>query len=144
MPRLKIRSCVFIFLLCVTQLSLYAATQGKPDRTSSRGTISITLDIPESTRLIANPSSEGVCLHVLDSAIRENSHFYNVVGLSRMLTVENENNQRIFDDAVKTLHLKNFYGMDPTKENNCIIPTKIQPELVNQKSQSILLMLIVE
>ena len=143
-PRLLVQWSVIILLWCFIQTSVYAATQGKPDRSYSRGTVSITLEIPESTRLVASQFNEGVCLHVLDSAIRESSHFYNIAGLNGMHDVEFENDQQTLDASVKTLQLKNFYGLDSQQINECVLPTKIQPELVDQDSQSILLMLIVE
>ena len=143
LPRQLLLWCVIILIGCFLQTPLNAATQGKSDRTSSRGTISITLEIPESTRLIADTQNQDVCLHVLDSAINQDTHFYKVVGLNSKLSAEENDNQQAFDKENALLKLNNFYGRSSSVQSRCITPTKISPELVNN-NQSILLMLVVE
>lgn len=79
--------CLIVFALLLVQSNLYAATQGSVGSSSSRGNISITLEIPQVTRISAEldqlPSTEQaqLCLHVSDVNNRTAVNFFTVAGL---------------------------------------------------------------
>lgn len=121
--------------------TLHAATQGNIGRNSS-GSISISLHIPEYTRLVAEETTTldhdeaQFCLHVIDSTTQAEVDFYRVS--QQINKSAGANNQTVL------LPLNNLYRSQRLNAAHCVDQAIISNKFSQTNNQAILFMLIAE
>ena len=141
--------CLFT-LLCVAQTTLYAASQGRVGESSSRGTISISLVIPEFTRLVAEVESTTtlkkpkLCMHVVNPNDRTIANYYRVAGLTSTLNTNYESELVDLDKSVQLVTLNNNYKSRNPTNSLCDYQNELANKLKNKKNQTILFVLVAE
>ncbi len=141
------RYLLMLALMLMISTSLNAATQGNVGRGSSQGSISITLDIPESTRLLVKKNkslhtgNSDICLDVLDTVMRSSINFYNIAGLDGSIAASYDVGSTNYENLAQFIELENQY-QNSTSEPGCTHRTRL--ERVNDDQSAVLLILIVE
>ncbi|MFK7793767.1 MAG: hypothetical protein AB8B89_00320 [Gammaproteobacteria bacterium] len=136
--------CLIIFVLLLVQSNLYAATQGSVGNSSSRGNISITLEIPQLTRISAEldqlPLSEyaQLCLHVSDINNPKDVNFITIAGLKGDIPADyniGKSDYQLSSQMIKS------NGLSSTR---CNFQTSINNTKNTNGGKALLLMMIAE
>jgi hypothetical protein len=141
--------CILLILWfsCAT---LQAATQGDIGQTSSSGSISIRLHIPESTRLIAQKSASEnqydahICLHVVDSVARSKLNYYRIARVNNNSALQDEEALAASIKKSQLMQLRNFYGENAGEQGTCRQQQISLTQLHQDGAETVLLMLIAE
>lgn len=141
--------CLLISL-CVVQSTLYAASQGKLGNVSSRGTIGITLVIPDFTRLVADVETTSsiedprVCMHVVNSTEQSRENYYRVAGLTGNYPSNYEARLVELDEITQLVKLDNHYQDKNSLKSLCDYQDEFVGKLQDKNNQTLLLVLITE
>jgi len=146
-------SCMkFLLIFSLVLNPLYAATQGKVGRTGSQGSISISLVIPDNTRLIAEDSkyddaiegTQSVCLKVFDTITHSTTGFYNIAGLDGQLQADYDVGKTDYSHSTQSIKLSNTYLALDNADQVCSFEANIATANSQNKNSAVLLMLIAE
>lgn len=143
---------ILLLIFSLVLNPLYAATQGKAGRTGSQGSISISLIIPDNTRLIAETSvhdsniegTQSVCLKVFDSITRSATGFYNIAGLNGQLQANYGIGETDYSHSTELIKLNNTYFAVNNTSQLCSFETDIATVNTQNENSAVLLMLIAE
>ena len=132
--------------------ALYAATQGNIGSTTSRGSISISLVIPNNTQLVVERSDqqlEGieqqhVCLKVFDSIKLTSTGFYTIAGLNGELHADYGIGETNYAEFSQQISLENVHHKLSDRNQSCGFETSIPTATLNHNQSALLLMLIAE
>jgi hypothetical protein len=139
-----------LILLFVVQSTLHAASQGKLGNVSSRGTVGITLVIPEFTRLVADletrssPEDSRVCMHVINSTEQSRENYYRVAGLAGSDPSNDETGLIELDKITQLVKLDNYYQAKSSIKSLCDYQDTYVKQLQDKDNQTLLFVLITE
>ena len=146
------RGLTVLLIIALGCNALYAATQGNIGSTSSRGSISISLVIPDNTQLIVESSEQQlagiaqqqVCLKVFDSITLTNTGFYTIAGLNGELSAHYGIGETNYVAASQQIKLDNVYNKINTRDQSCGFEMNLPSSTQNYDKSTLLLMLIAE
>lgn len=109
-------ACRYLLILGCLLNPLYAATQGSVGQSSSHGSVSISLTIPESAQLIVQSPKQAnhnnqICLQVIDSFSSSNG-FYNIAGLDGALSAIYDAATGNYEKSISQIHLNHNNSND--------------------------------
>lgn len=142
------------FKLCLIAVLLmntaHSASQGDIGRNNSKGSISISLNIPENTQLIVERSQNHdvigenkYCLKVMPTNSRLTSNYYNIAGLDGSIPAMYNVAETAYESSSKIVQINNKY---PNKDDLSELCSEYQ-YIQNQASinySAVLIMLITE
>lgn len=133
-----------IFALFIVQSNLYAATQGSLGNSSSQGSISISLHIPEVTRIKANiehvslSEQAELCLQVINIKNQGDNKFYTIAGLNGELAAIYNAGLSPYEQSAQVIRPNN------TTTTDCSYRSDVQTNVHSENQQDLLLMIIAE
>ncbi|MFK8027759.1 MAG: hypothetical protein AB8C40_06825 [Gammaproteobacteria bacterium] len=136
--------------LYVAHSTLHAANQGELSSSSSRGSMKISLVIPEFTRLVADLDTTvslqdpGLCMHVVKRPSHSSTNFYRVAGLINTQSSDYESQLVEIENATQLVQLENNYNPSRSIQNICDYQSELVTKLKNKKNRTALLVLISE
>jgi len=135
---------VVMFVLWLSLPSLYAATQGSIGDNNSRGSISITLEIPQTTHISAEfsryPASDHtqLCLHVTDIQNQSPIRFLTVAGLDGDISAHSNAGVNAYERSARVIR------SNSSNSNTCSYQSSIKQTIHTDGQQTMLLMVIAE
>ena len=133
-----------IFALFIVQSNLYAATQGSLGNSSSQGSISISLHIPDVTRIRAEieqvslSEQAKICLHVVDGNNQTGINFFTIAGLNGDLTAIYNAGFSPYEKSAQVIRANS------TSTIGCSYRSHVKANVNSGEQQDLLLMIIAE